>query len=201
MKNKTHNGFRVRQEGYRQIIQLPNKWLARIFVFLFMTVWLSGWSAGCGMMLRGLVADFSWFLLLFSIPFFAGWFFGVSTWLSSLFGRERLILEKDYLEIEFSVLVPVKRKRIPYEEILSIELTHLEGLSTINIESTGKPLTFGSGHKVRVLEELREYLVKEVPIASQATGTNGIVAARPRPFLFHHGDQIFISPPWDPSND
>ena len=167
MKNKTHNGFRVRQEGYRQVIQLPTKWLARIFVFLFMTVWLSGWSAGCGMMLRGLVVDFSWFLLLFSIPFFAGWFFGVSTWLSSLFGRERLILEKDYLEIESSVLVPVKRKRIPYEEILAIKLTHLEGLSTINIESTGKPLTFGSGHKVRVLEELREYLLKEVPIANR----------------------------------
>ena len=51
--------------------------LAGSFEFLFMTVWLSGCSAGCGMLLRGLVVDFSWLLLLFSIPFFAGWFFGV----------------------------------------------------------------------------------------------------------------------------
>ena len=76
-----------------------------------------------------------------------------------------MILEKDYLEIEFSVLLPVKRNRIPYEEILSIELANLENTSSIKIESTGNPLTFGSGHKQKVLEELREYLLKEVPIA------------------------------------
>ena len=174
MKNKTRKGFSVRQEGYRQVIQLRTSWLARIAASLFLTVWLSGWSAGCSMIIFGLVKDFSWFLLLFSIPFIVGWFAGAFSWLASLFGKQLLILEKDHLELEFSVLIPVSRKRISYKEILSIELTTLDDSTAIEIQSAGKPLRFGLGYKRQVLEELREHLLAEIPMASKADKSNPV---------------------------
>jgi len=66
------------------------------------------------------------------------------------------------------VLVPVKRKRIAYQEILSIELTATDRLSKLTIESTNQPLTFGSSHGPYALEELCEYLMDEVPIPERA---------------------------------
>ena len=172
MENKTHKGFRVRQEGYRQVIQQRTSWLdlfGRIFASLFMTVWLSGWTVGCVMMIYGLVTNFSWFLLLFSIPFFIGWFAGASFWVASLFGKQELILEKDHLEFVFSVLIPVMRKQIPYEEIVSVDLTTTNRSSAIKIETTGKPMNFGSGYRLEVLEELQEHLLDAIPNASGAT--------------------------------
>ena len=167
MKNHTHNGFQVRQEGYRQVVQLRASWLGRIGLFLFMTVWLSGWSVGCAMLIYGLVDDFSWFAVLYSIPFIVGWVGGAAIWLASLFGRTQLILEKDHLGYEFSVLVPVKRRSIPYKEILSLELISTHRSSVIEIRSTSKTISFGSGQRLQVLEELHEFLLGEIPIENR----------------------------------
>ena len=117
-------------------------------------------------MLYNLVTDFSWFALLFSIPFFVGWFAGAAMWTASLFSKEQLILEKDHLEHKFSILVPLWCKRVPYKEILSIELTASTRQSAIRIESTSKPLNIATGYNLQVLEELREYLLDEVPTSN-----------------------------------
>ena len=176
MENKTHNSFRVRQQGNRQIVDFRATWLgaiSRVLACLFMTVWLSGWSVGCTFLVHELITDFSWFMLLFSLPFLVGWFAGASFLLASLFGKQRLILNKDQLEFVFLVLVPVKRKRISYQEIISIELTSTDRFSAIKIDSTGEPVTFGAGYNLQVLGELREYLLDEIPIAN-GEGKSGL---------------------------
>ena len=174
MKNKTHTGFRIRQEGSRQIIQLQSSWIrifSRVFGCLFTTVWLSGWSVGCALLGHTLLTEFSWLVLLFSIPFFIGWFAGAALLLATLFGKTRLMLDKDYLEYKYSVLLPVKQQRILRDEILAIELSTFDRRSGITIETTGEPLRVGLGYSLQVLEEVHSYLLDQIPIVSGGGGS------------------------------
>src|SRR5215472_16383167 len=63
-----------------------------------LSLWLTGWSAGCIMLLRQLLLHPSFFNILVAIPFLASWafVFGLLIWM--FFGAERVRLGFEGLE-------------------------------------------------------------------------------------------------------
>ena len=131
-------GFQItNQNGLITIRQKPNV-LGRIGLSLFLAFWLTGWSAGCVMLLTELLKDFQWFSLLFSIPFFVGWFAGCAALLSSLFGITTIQLSKDQLIHTFRVGIPVWSETVLLKEISSITVNRSsEGHSSLRLHSSG----------------------------------------------------------------
>ncbi|MCO6047243.1 hypothetical protein NG895_25365 [Aeoliella sp. ICT_H6.2] len=134
-------------------------------VSLFLMLWLTGWTAGCGVMLYKLLTDFEWFMLLFSVPFFTAWFVVAGLLVYLLFGRHQLVLTRDSLEATSRALVPLKHRVVPLDEVAVAQLVeecthHSNDMPQyswlIRISTLGDPVKFAKGIEVPEGEWLAE---------------------------------------------
>lgn len=117
---------------------------------LFIGGWLTGWSAGCVMLLGHVKADPSLMNVLFAIPFITAWFAVSGVLVGLLFGHQRLRLDSQGLDYEFRALVPLRRRHIPREELkqavaaIGRATSQSNAWACLRIETAGKPVNFGS---------------------------------------------------------
>ena len=164
MENTKLAGFRItNQHGLITIRHKPNV-LARIGISLFIAFWLTGWSAACFMLLTELLKDFQWFSLLFSIPFFVGWFAGAAVLLSSLFGTTIIQLSKDQLKHTFRVVIPVWSKTVLLKEISNITIKpSSEGYSALRLHSSSGDFDLLQNVNEKNIGDLRTFLQQHIP--------------------------------------
>ncbi|WP_425398830.1 hypothetical protein [Aeoliella sp.] len=121
---------------------------------LFLMLWLTGWSAGCGVMFYKLLTEFEWFMLLFSVPFFTAWFVVAGLVIYMLFGRQCLVLGRHSLQATTQALITISDREVPIDEVelaqVDENLTHQEnGPPTrqwmISINTLGSPVEFAKG--------------------------------------------------------
>ena len=170
MKNTKLDGFSVRQEDGLITIQQTSIffWLGRLGLCAFMTVWLTVWTVGCVQLMNGLLTKFTWFSLLFSIPFFVGWIAGAGTLAASLFGRRKINLAKDRLEVVYRVIVPISRNEVLLKEISGLKVDTADGCSSLKVQSSGKDLIVLQDSSAKRVEALREFLCEHVPGIGQS---------------------------------
>ena len=95
--------------------------VARILAGAFLTVWLSFWTFICLALAAGLLFDFSWFTLLFALPFFAGWFFGAWMFIYMMTVRQVLHIGHQWVEVTNSIVLwTTLKKRIRRQDILEV---------------------------------------------------------------------------------
>ena len=114
----------------------------------FMTVWLTGWTVGCVLLIWKFVTEPSFFLLCFGIPFWVGWFAGAGVLLTTLFGKNTVRLDHDGLFSTYHVLVKLISKQVPLDEIRYFHaIVSNTGKSTaFSVETVtfGKPVQFST---------------------------------------------------------
>lgn len=116
------------------------------------------------MLLTGLLDDFQWFSLLFSIPFFVGWFAGVAVLLSSLFGTTIIQLSKDQLERTFRVFIPVWSKTVLLKEISNIAINpSSKGGVALRLHSSDGDFDLLQGTNEKKIGDLRTFLQQHIP--------------------------------------
>ena len=116
------------------------------------------------MLLIELLKDFQWFSLLFSIPFFVGWFAGCAALLSSLFGITTIQLSKDQLKCTFRVVIPVWSKTVLLKEVSNITVNRSsEGHSSLRLHSSGGDFDLVQGVNEKKIDGLRTYLQQHIP--------------------------------------
>lgn len=164
---KQKSGFSVSSDGGGQLIEVANKgFFARLFAAGFMAVWLSFWTLGCVFLAGMLINDFSVFLLVFSLPFFASWFAGAAFLLFMLFGREQMYIDALGIEFRTLCLICLSKTRVPFKEVRSISIKEAkdsEDSSAVIVETVGKPIKVGSDLSQRELRELANFLRDQVP--------------------------------------
>lgn len=123
---------------------------------LFLLLWLTGWTAGCGFLLRELLTNFEWFMLLFATPFFAAWFAVAAAIIYMLFGRQTLVLTRHELLLTQTAIVVLSRREIPLNEVDravadTVTDSNSDGPPTISgivrINTIGQPVEFAKGVK------------------------------------------------------
>ncbi len=120
----------------------------------FLLVWLTGWSAGCGMLLRELLTKFEWMLVLFATPFFAAWVAVACVVVVMLFGRQRLVISRRELSCTSSALVTYYRRVVPLQEVARASVgkktdNNSDGppitSNVVRIDTLGQPVRFAKG--------------------------------------------------------
>lgn len=163
MENTKLDGFTVQQEGGLTTIRQNKFWIARLGISLFMAFWLTGWSFGCGMMIKELLTKFAWFTLLFSIPFFVAWIAGAVILLSTLFGTRQISLAKDRLEFVHRVILPISKTEVLFEEIVGLNVITQGNFSNLIVQSSGEHLTISQNVSAERNEALRDFLYQQIP--------------------------------------
>lgn len=163
MKNVKLDGFIVQQEQSQITIREKFVW-AKLALAAFMSFWLAGWTFGCVMLLQDLLKEFKWFTLLFSTPFFVGWFAGVFVLASTLFGRQQLNLAKDRLVLGRQLFVLFSKTEVLFKEIYGLRVdTTEDGLSQLTVLSSGEDLIIARNSKLEQVEALRDFLYEQIP--------------------------------------
>ena len=104
-----------------RIVSARRQWGAAAFLL----VWLSGWTLGCIVLLGAVIFQFSFFLLLFAIPFWAAELFVFSLVGMMIASREEVTLDQEGLAYRWTVWRwPVARRRIPLGETVGISGHH-----------------------------------------------------------------------------
>jgi hypothetical protein len=109
----------------------------------FLVVWLTGWTAGCVMLLVQVIQKPEFFMVLFGIPFWASWVFVFCMVCWMFFGREALRLEPGCLEYSKSAFVRIAHRVVPADEL--VRAKRGSGQRAVTIETAGKPVHFGRG--------------------------------------------------------
>lgn len=91
-----------------------------LVVGCFLSVWLTGWTAGCVMLLTMAIAQREPFLFLFAVPFWAAWFFCVAILGGAVFSRESLILDSYGLKVSKRAGLWGKTSKIPLSDLRTI---------------------------------------------------------------------------------
>jgi len=161
-------GFRIHDEGGVKTIRQKVSILGRIFLFGFMSVWMTGWTAGCAALTVGLIGKFSFLLLLFAMPFYVGWFAGAAVLLATFSPGSRVTAERTALHINKVPLLPLLRRQIPFKEISRLHIQNNDDYHTLVVESSGKDADLFSSSKKKDLEAVRDFLVLHIPTLHQS---------------------------------
>lgn len=86
----------------------------------FLSIWLAGWTVGCVMLTSMAIAQQEPFLFLFSIPFWAAWFFCVAILGGAVLSRETLILDSNGLKLSKRASFWGKTSKIPLSDLRKI---------------------------------------------------------------------------------
>ncbi|HZV04980.1 MAG TPA: hypothetical protein VE999_07860 [Gemmataceae bacterium] len=142
-------------------------------VVCFLILWLTGWTGGCIMLIRQLIADPSVRNILFAVPFFASWIFvfGVILWMLS--GVERVRLNAEGLDYQLIAVVTLARRLVPSTELKRVcagmgprhaqnSSKSGEKLPCLRFETQGLPIEFACGISEKeqrwLVEWLNQYL-------------------------------------------
>jgi hypothetical protein len=118
----------------------------------FMLLWLTGWTVGCVALGNMVLKDPKLISILFAIPFWASWVFVFCAMLRAFFCREYFMLNDGGAAFIRRVIVPIKTRLVPLEEIKSFH----DGIARRDSESghialgvemrtLGRPLSFAAG--------------------------------------------------------
>lgn len=131
-----------------------------------LSLWLTGWSAGCIMLVGKTLSDPSFFHILAAIPFLASWFFvfGILVWM--LFGVERVRLGLEGLDYRTTALVGLSRRTVPRTELKGVRAdVRVRNKATepcLTFETQGQPIHFAAGISEQeqrwLIERLNDYL-------------------------------------------
>lgn len=119
----------------------------------FLCLWLTGWSAGCGMMIYQLLTKFEWQMALFATPFFTAWFVVAGLIIYMLLGRQRLVLSRDKMTITWTAGITYYRRSVPLDEVVhatpDVTYTHRKNgppmpVGVLTMETLGKPAPFAT---------------------------------------------------------
>ena len=165
MKDQKLDGFLVQyKDGLTTIRQKSiSSSLARLGLAAFLMFWLAGWSFVCVSILQELSNKFTWFTLLFSIPFFVGWFAGATALMSILFGRQQINIAKDRLEVVHRVIIPISRQEVLFKEIFGLKVDTVENFSSLKVESSGQDLILCQNTNLKRLAALQDFLYEQLP--------------------------------------
>lgn len=159
--------FEVVDDGKSKTIRFRSGLFATLAAAGFISVWLTGWSVGCGFMIYNLITDFSVFFLMFSTPFFAAWFAAAAVLIWLLFGKEEIIIHSDSLEHRYLAGVVIRSKRVPFKEIRSIQANFHSGGEhqhwAAELETDGRPLCLATDGQRENIDELIQILTREIP--------------------------------------
>ena len=130
--------------------------LAAIFtVGGFLTLWLTGWTAGCVVLVRQVLEKPSFFMVCFTIPFLVGWFAAFGALMAIVFGRKRLRLDEDGLWNEYRVLFRISSRRVPLGEIQYFHATTKENSESVScsVEAVtgGQPISYSAANSEEAL--------------------------------------------------
>jgi hypothetical protein len=84
---------------------------------IFMLLWLTAWTVGCVFLAREVVIKREPFMLLFALPFWSSWFFVFFMLLKAFFQVEEVVLDSEGLRFRRRVLVVIKSRVVPAEEL------------------------------------------------------------------------------------
>jgi hypothetical protein len=144
----------------------------------FLLVWLTGWTAGCIMLVRQALSDPSFVNILAAAPFLASWLFVVGVLVWMLFGVERVRLGFEGLEYRLTALVTFSRRRVPRAELNKVRAgmavrqvgdTEQGAQPCLTFESLGPPIDFACG----ISEEEQRWLVEWLNEYLDALGPHG----------------------------
>jgi hypothetical protein len=135
----------------------------------FLLLWLTVWTVGCVFLAGMVIKEPKVFSLLFAIPFWASWILVFCILLNQFFNREYILLDARGLSFERRVLIRLSSRRLPLEEIQSLESYQKnmqqegqpppEGIET---RTLGQPLRFGEfksdEEKAWLLDQLNDHL-------------------------------------------
>ena len=119
---------------------------------IFLLLWLTGWTVGCVFLAHVALTKREVFTLLFAVPFWASWVFVFFLVLRAFFRVEELVLDSSGACYLRRVLVVVKSRRIPLEELKSAGCYSTIADSEtgrrqagLELETTGQPLRMLEG--------------------------------------------------------
>lgn len=100
-----------------------------LVVGCFLSVWLTGWTAGCVMLTTMAIAQREPFLFLFSIPFWAAWFFCVAILGGAVLSRELLTLDSYGLKVSKRAGLWGKTLKIPLSDLRTILVPNADAVA------------------------------------------------------------------------
>jgi len=103
----------------------------------FLSVWLTGWTAGCVMLIFMVVSKPELFSLLFALPFWAAWCVVAYLVLTMLFQTEDLAFDENGIHYRKLLGLPVYGRTIPRRELIRFECSE-----TTNIEENDAPIRY-----------------------------------------------------------
>ena len=163
----------------------------------FMLLWLTGWTVGCVALAGMVINDPKIFHFLFAIPFWASWVFVFFMMMRSFFGREYFLLDRGGASYISRVLVPIRTRLIPLEEIKSFHECEMSrdsesGHITLGVEmrTLGKSLRFAGN----ISHAECEWLVDQLNDSLRSLGGGANAADEVLPALAE-GDEREIEPP------
>ncbi len=93
----------------------------------FMALWLTAWTAGCVKLAMKVMAEPTFFMFCFAIPFWAAWVAVFCALMAVVFGRQTVRLDDDGLASEYRVLLRISSRRVPLKEIRYVHVTEKAG--------------------------------------------------------------------------
>lgn len=146
------------RQGDRWTLSVPaGNWAIGIFLLL----WLTGWTAGCVMLAREVLAEPKWSTILFGLPFWASWVFVAFLAANTFFCTEKLTLDREGAEFEVRVIARVRHQATPLKEIQGFVSEHTVDSENgslhwhITMQTDGKRVEFGS----MLADDERQWLV------------------------------------------
>lgn len=107
-----------RGPGRLRLVSAQRQWAAAAFLL----VWLTGWTLGCIMLVGAVIVDFSFFMLLFAIPFWAAELFVFSLVGTMIASKEVITFDADGLAYRWTVWGwPISHRHVPLAEIVGLE--------------------------------------------------------------------------------
>lgn len=88
---------------------------------VFLLFWLCGWTVGCVFLAGMVINDPKLFSFLFAVPFWTAWFFVSALVLKAFLQTERLVLDRDGARYVARVLIRLKSRTVPLEEVVSFQ--------------------------------------------------------------------------------
>jgi hypothetical protein len=123
------------------------KQLAVIFsVGCFLAFWLTGWTAGCVMLIWVVMKEPAFFTFCFAVSFWTAWFFVFGVLMAIFFGQNTVKLDRDGLFSVYRVVVRINSRQVPLGEIRYFHATQDENDESVSwsVEAVtyGKPVQF-----------------------------------------------------------
>jgi hypothetical protein len=146
--------------------------------WLFLLLWLIGWTVGCVCLLVNALKDPNLGNLAFGLPFWASWLLVACLLVWMLFGKETLFLSRDEAIFRRTALIRLSSRVVPREEVQAFHECrshHTENdeyLWGIEMLTLGKPVRFAfrlpDRERAWLIHQLNRFLTTSQPSKESA---------------------------------